>query len=99
MRYSVIKYRRVNLFFCKLEFSKNLDLFFMRQGNFDFLFSFFSRFRLTKLGVLGSLSRVRNFCLVTGRVRGIIRLYCLSRIVFRLLVGEGVLVGIRRAIW
>lgn len=99
MRYSIVKYRRITCSFFKVEFSRNLDLFFIRQGNFDFLFGFFSRIRLTKFGVRGSLSRVRNFCFITGRVRGLIRVYCLSRIVFRMLVGEGVLVGIRRAIW
>jgi ribosomal protein S14 len=99
MRYSLVKYRRMRYFFCKGEFYRNLDLFFVRQENFDVLFSFFSRCKLSKLSVSSSLSRVKNFCFVTGRVRGFIRFFGVSRIVFRTLVGEGVLVGIRRAIW
>jgi|DewCreStandDraft_5_1066085.scaffolds.fasta_scaffold157005_1 ribosomal protein S14 len=99
MRYKVVKYRRVRFLFLRSEHLRNVELFFLRQDNFDLLFSFFSRYKVSRFCINGSLSRFRNFCFVTGRVRGFVRLFCLSRCLFRVFVGEGILVGIRKALW
>lgn len=43
------------------------------------------------------ITRIRNRCLITGRSRGIIRKYKISRITFRKLAHMGLIPGIRRA--
>jgi small subunit ribosomal protein S14 len=42
---------------------------------------------------------MRNRCLITGRGRGIIKEYAVSRIIFRQLADQGKIPGIRKASW
>jgi len=44
-----------------------------------------------------SLTLIRNRCLTTGRSRGIIKEYAISRIIFRQLAEQGRIPGLRRA--
>ncbi len=46
-----------------------------------------------------SPSRLRNRCQLTGRARGYIRVFGISRIVFRDMAREGKIPGIRKASW
>ena len=46
-----------------------------------------------------SAIRVRNRCSQTGRARGFLRFFGVSRIVFRELASAGVLPGVRKASW
>ena len=46
-----------------------------------------------------SPTRLRNRCAVTGRSRGYMRKFGLSRITFREMASEGFLPGIRKASW
>ena len=46
-----------------------------------------------------SAIRVRNRCSQTGRARGYLRFFGVSRIVFRELASAGVLPGVRKASW
>ena len=54
---------------------------------------------LQKLPRNASPSRLRNRCQFTGRSRGYIRAYGISRIVFRDMAREGKIPGIRKASW
>ena len=46
-----------------------------------------------------SRTRLRNRCVITGRSRGILRHFRLSRLQFRNMAAQGLLPGIRRAQW
>jgi ribosomal protein S14 len=99
MRSNIVKHFNRRFFFNKFECSRNFDLFFVRQRGFDFMFSFIFRFWLTRYCLNCSITRVRNFCFVTGRLRGVLRLVSCSRCIFRFFVSRGIIVGVRRFIW
>lgn len=54
---------------------------------------------LQKLPRNASPVRLRNRCAMTGRSRGFIRKFGLSRIVFREMALEGKIPGVRKASW
>lgn len=54
---------------------------------------------LQKLPKNSSPIRVKNRCVVTGRPRGYMRAFGLSRIVFRELAREGKIPGVKKASW
>lgn len=60
------------------------------EGNFE---------ALQKIPRNASPSRLRNRCKLTGRGRGYIRTYGISRIVFRDMARAGKIPGIRKASW
>lgn len=55
--------------------------------------------RMHKIPRNSSKSRVRNRCTLTGRSRGILRTFKMSRIRFRELASQGVLNGVSKASW
>lgn len=54
---------------------------------------------LQKLPKNSSPVRLRNICTLSGRARGYIRLYGLSRIKFRDLASNGYIPGVRKSSW
>ncbi|MFZ3589333.1 30S ribosomal protein S14 [Bacillus sp. DJP31] len=54
---------------------------------------------LNKLPKDSSATRLRNRCAVTGRPRGNLRKFGLSRIVFRELAHKGQVPGVKKASW
>lgn len=54
---------------------------------------------LTKLPKNSSSARIRNRCSQTGRPRGFLRFFGVSRIVFRELASSGILPGVKKASW
>lgn len=54
---------------------------------------------LQKLPRNGSKVRVRNRCQMTGRSRGNLRAFGLSRIAFREMALQGLIPGVRKASW
>ena len=54
---------------------------------------------LTKLPKNSSSVRIRNRCSQTGRGRGFLGFFGVSRIVFRELASSGVLPGVKKASW
>lgn len=58
-----------------------------------------AQFKLDSLCRNGSLTRVNRRCIITGRSKGIIRRYSISRLVFRRLATQGLLPGIIKASW
>lgn len=55
--------------------------------------------KLQKLNRNGCSTRVRNRCVLTGRSRGYIRKFGLSRIKFRELASKGMIPGVTKASW
>jgi len=55
--------------------------------------------KLSDLPKNSSAVRVRNRCSQTGRARGYLRFFGVSRIVFRELASAGLLPGVRKASW
>ncbi len=55
--------------------------------------------RLNRLPRDGSPTRLVNRCAVTGRPRGYMRKFGVSRIVFRELANQGLLPGVRKSSW
>jgi small subunit ribosomal protein S14 len=60
---------------------------------------FQSVLRLNKLPRRSSKVRITNRCIVTGRGRGNLSQWKLSRITFRELASQGLLAGVRKASW
>ena len=54
---------------------------------------------LQKLPRNSSLTRVKNRCAVSGRSRGYLRAFGLSRIQFRELARDGKIPGVKKASW
>ncbi len=55
--------------------------------------------QLNRLPRDGSPTRLVNRCAVTGRPRGYMRKFGVSRIVFRELANQGLLPGVRKSSW
>ncbi|WP_185861949.1 30S ribosomal protein S14 [Blattabacterium cuenoti] len=54
---------------------------------------------LQKLPRDASPVRLRNRCSITGRCRGYMRKFGVSRIIFRSLVSQGLIPGVKKASW
>jgi small subunit ribosomal protein S14 len=55
--------------------------------------------KLNKLPRNGSIVRIKNYCVLTGRSKGVYKLFRLSRIKFRELALTGLLPGVIKASW
>ncbi|MGK5595091.1 MAG: 30S ribosomal protein S14 [Parachlamydiaceae bacterium] len=58
-----------------------------------------ARIALNKMPRNSSLIRLRNRCSLTGRARGFLRKFKLSRLTFRELALKGVIPGVTKASW
>lgn len=54
---------------------------------------------LQKLPKNSSSVRLHNRCKITGRSKGYIRLFGISRVIFREMANQGLIPGIRKASW
>ncbi|MGL4363881.1 MAG: 30S ribosomal protein S14 [Bacteroidales bacterium] len=54
---------------------------------------------LTKLPRNASPVRLHNRCMITGRPKGFIRQFGISRITFREMASQGLIPGVRKASW
>jgi small subunit ribosomal protein S14 len=43
--------------------------------------------------------RLTNRCIITGRSRGVLRCFCISRLVFREMAHQGLLPGVQKSSW
>jgi len=55
--------------------------------------------QLSKLPRNSSKTRVRNRCILTGRSRSVYKQFRVSRIVFRNLASQGLIMGIKKTSW
>lgn len=53
----------------------------------------------SRKGKLGSIARIHNRCILTGRSRGIVRFYRISRLQLKTLGQRGLIIGLRRGSW
>ena len=58
-----------------------------------------ARFELNKLSPNSSPVRLRNRCQLTGRPRGFLRKFKISRITFRELASHGIVPGVTKSSW
>lgn len=58
-----------------------------------------ARIGLNKMPRDSSITRVRNRCELTGRSRGFLRKFKLSRLCFREMANQGLIPGITKASW
>ena len=70
------------------EHEKRLKL--KSEGNFE---------ALQNLNRNSSRSRQYNICKLTGRKRGYMRLFGISRVMFRQLANQGLIPGVKKASW
>jgi small subunit ribosomal protein S14 len=55
--------------------------------------------KLSRLPRNTSKTRIRNRCIITGRPRSVYKLFRISRIVFRELASQGLILGVKKASW
>lgn len=58
-----------------------------------------ARIALNKMPRNSSIIRVRNRCAMTGRARGYLRRFQLSRLTFREMANQGLIPGVTKASW
>lgn len=58
-----------------------------------------ARIALNKMPRDSSIIRVRNRCALTGRSRGFLRKFKLSRLTFREMANQGLIPGVTKASW
>lgn len=58
-----------------------------------------ARIALNKMPRDSSIIRVRNRCALTGRARGYLRKFKLSRLTFREMANQGLIPGVTKASW
>lgn len=58
-----------------------------------------ARLQLNKMSPNSSAVRLRNRCQLTGRARGYLRKFNISRLCFREMSGHGMIPGITKASW
>lgn len=44
-------------------------------------------------------TRIKNYCVISGRSRGILKKFKVSRIVFKILANDGLFCGLKKATW
>jgi len=71
----------------------------MKDPNISQGEKFKTQLKLADLPRNSSKTRYRNRCAISGRGRGFIRYYGLSRIAFRELASKGMIPGVRKSSW
>ena len=68
---------------------KQNSLFIFNLINFNFFHTYLSR---------NSKSKLHNYCNITGRARGIINFFQISRLTFREFASQGLISGVKRSV-
>ncbi|WGH27661.1 MAG: 30S ribosomal protein S14 [Candidatus Shikimatogenerans bostrichidophilus] len=72
-----------------LKYNKKRKLYIKKKKYLD----------LQKIPKNSSIVRLKNLCKITGRSRGYIRFFGISRIEFRRLASNGLIPGIKKSSW
>lgn len=79
---------------------QRLQLILIRNNKLVALkYRFEAQLLLSKITRNSCLVRIRNRCVLSGRSRGVYRMFNLSRIWIRILAGEGKLPGVTKSSW
>lgn len=68
---------------------KQNPLFIFNMINFNYFHSYLSN---------NSKTKMHNYCTITGRARGIIQFFHMSRLTFRELASKGLIAGLKRSV-
>ena len=97
MKYLIAKNKK-NRFSYNLLEKKRLLLKSINKNMF--LYNKYRKYAKNKLIILkGYKSYLKNYCIISGRSRGIIRKYNISRMLFKYYASFGYLKGIRKGSW
>lgn len=69
---------------------KQNSLFIFNLINFNYFHTYLAN---------NSKSKIHNYCNITGRARGIIKFFHISRLTFRELASNGLISGLKRSVW
>ncbi|GMH29989.1 hypothetical protein Nepgr_031832 [Nepenthes gracilis] len=83
----------------KYELRRNLYKALCRDPDLPSIMQENHRYKLSKLPRNSSFTRVRNRCIFSGRPRAVYEKFRMSRIVFRSLASQGLLMGVKKASW
>ncbi len=83
----------------KYELSRKVLKSISVNQNLSFEFRSNAFLKLLKLAKNSSSTRIRNRCILTGRGRGVLSFFKLSRNVFRTLASNGYIPGVRKSSW
>ena len=98
-RLCVKKDRQTKLYYIFTERRcRHLKIFFSNK-KFDRSLRLYARFLLTKLGEHGSKSRMRNYCYITERGRGVFRFFRFSRTMLQKFGHKGSIFGLQKLSW
>ncbi|WGH24659.1 MAG: 30S ribosomal protein S14 [Candidatus Shikimatogenerans bostrichidophilus] len=78
---------------------KKFNLYLKYKNKRNFLIKNKKYLELQKIPKNASKVRLRNMCKITGRSRGYLRFFGISRIKFRELSSAGLIPGIKKASW
>lgn len=85
--------------FAKLEIKRNKLKFIFNNTNLPLNIRSDAQFKLNSLPRSASIVRIKNFCVLSGRSKGIYKYFRISRIKFRELALTGLLPGIIKSSW
>ena len=93
-----LDYKRRRLFL-KHEIKRKALKAVLFNQKLDISLRWWAQLEKSKLPRHGSLSRIHNYCIETGRSRSVINFYKLSRLRFRKRVSQGNIIGMGKASW
>lgn len=79
------------MYFCFKAISQNQHL--------DLFFRYFSFYRYISKGARSFSTKLKPICVITGRSRGLVNNFCISRIIFKEYASQGNLYGFRKSQW
>jgi len=91
--------KKRRIFYLKQEIKRLEYKSFFHDLRLDKEFRYNTMTTLNKLSRNGSRVRIKNRCILTGRTHSVYKMCKLSRIKFRELASQGVLMGITKLSW
>nr|YP_209590.1 ribosomal protein S14 [Heterostelium pallidum]AAU00605.1 ribosomal protein S14 [Heterostelium pallidum] len=90
------KDNQIREFYKKNEQQRNVYKMLRQNSSLSMKERIFYSDELANIATKGSICKIKNRCIVTGRARGIISEYKISRLQFREFVKLGLITGIRK---
>jgi small subunit ribosomal protein S14 len=99
MLYQVPSDKRKRKLFNKYEFRKMCMKVLINDQRINMRFRTLLRLELDKIGKRANIGKIRNRCVVSGRGRGVYRVFGLDRFNFKRMANLGKLIGIEKTGW
>ncbi|AFZ64361.1 ribosomal protein S14 (mitochondrion) [Nannochloropsis gaditana] len=97
MKKNIKSMKKIQMLFSKYEKSRKVLKAIINNDALSHLLRERARIELDQLPKSGSITRHKNFCILTGRGRFIFSGYRLSRLMLQKLSKDGMLIGIRKS--